>query len=93
MLPNASRRAWHIRPVKAENIEDHEMHAESYTISKETADTINRTKQSGGRVIAVGTTSCRTLESIADTCRKALLSCLFQRLQGEITFLTLIRRL
>ncbi|MCL2222129.1 MAG: tRNA preQ1(34) S-adenosylmethionine ribosyltransferase-isomerase QueA [Oscillospiraceae bacterium] len=54
------------RPVKAENIEDHEMHAESYTISKETADTINRAKQNGGRVIAVGTTSCRTLESIAD---------------------------
>jgi len=54
------------RPVKAENVEDHEMHAESYTISKETADTINRTKQNGGRVIAVGTTSCRTLESIAD---------------------------
>lgn len=54
------------RPVKAEHIEDHEMHSESYTISKETADTINRTKQNGGRVIAVGTTSCRTLESIAD---------------------------
>ena len=54
------------RPVKAEKIEDHEMHSESYTISKETADTINRTKKSGGRVVAVGTTSCRTLESIAD---------------------------
>jgi S-adenosylmethionine:tRNA ribosyltransferase-isomerase len=54
------------RPVKAEKIEDHEMHCESYTISKETAETINRTKKSGGRVVAVGTTSCRTLESIAD---------------------------
>ena len=54
------------RPVKAENIEDHEMHSESYTISKETAETINRTKKNGGRVVAVGTTSCRTLESVAD---------------------------
>jgi S-adenosylmethionine:tRNA ribosyltransferase-isomerase len=53
------------RPVKAEKIEDHEMHSESYSISKETADVINRTKKNGGRVVAVGTTSCRTLESIA----------------------------
>ncbi|MCL2248370.1 MAG: tRNA preQ1(34) S-adenosylmethionine ribosyltransferase-isomerase QueA [Oscillospiraceae bacterium] len=53
------------RPVKAEKIEDHEMHSESYSISKETADIINRTKKNGGRVVAVGTTSCRTLESIA----------------------------
>lgn len=52
------------RPVKAENIEDHEMHSEHYHIPKETADTINETKKNGGRVIAVGTTCCRTLESV-----------------------------
>jgi len=51
------------RPVKADNIEDHEMHAEYCVISQETADIINKTKAGGGRVIAVGTTSCRTLES------------------------------
>ncbi|MDR1674825.1 MAG: tRNA preQ1(34) S-adenosylmethionine ribosyltransferase-isomerase QueA [Oscillospiraceae bacterium] len=51
------------RPVKADNIEDHKMHREYYSISAETADKINRTKQNGGRVIAVGTTACRTLES------------------------------
>lgn len=51
------------RPVKAENIEDHEMHSEFYVISKETADKINRTKSQGGKIIACGTTSCRTLES------------------------------
>ena len=54
------------RPVKAENIEDHEMHSEHYYVSAETAEKINNTKNSGGRVIAVGTTSCRTLESAAD---------------------------
>lgn len=54
------------RPVKAEKIEEHEMHSEFYTISKETADIINKTKQGGGRVIAVGTTSVRTLESAAE---------------------------
>ncbi len=53
------------RPVKAENIEDHEMHAEYCVISRETADIINWTKARGGRVISVGTTSCRTLESRA----------------------------
>lgn len=53
------------RPVKAEDIEDHEMHSEYCTIPAETAEAINRAKQSGGRVIAVGTTSCRTLESLA----------------------------
>ncbi len=52
------------RPVKAENIEDHEMHAEHYHIPKETADLINETKKNGGRVIGVGTTCCRTLESV-----------------------------
>lgn len=52
------------RPVKAENIEDHEMHSEHYQIPKETADLINETKKNGGRVVAVGTTCCRTLESV-----------------------------
>lgn len=54
------------RPVKAENIEDHEMHSEHYWIPSETADIINNTKKNGGRIIAVGTTSCRTLESASD---------------------------
>ena len=53
------------RPVKEEKVEDHEMHTEWYSISQETADAIRRTKERGGRVIAVGTTSCRTLESAA----------------------------
>lgn len=54
------------RPVKAENIEDHDMHSEFYRITKETADIINSTKNNGGRIIAVGTTSCRTLETVGD---------------------------
>lgn len=53
------------RPVKVENILDHHMHSEHYNISRETADMINKTKLNGGRVICVGTTSCRTLESAA----------------------------
>ncbi len=53
------------RPVKAEEITDHEMHSEFCMISRETADTINETKKNGGRVICVGTTSCRTVESFA----------------------------
>lgn len=53
------------RPVKAEDISDHEMHSEYCTIPAETAETINRTKREGGRVICVGTTSCRTIESWA----------------------------
>ena len=52
------------RPVKEENVEDHKMHSEFYMMSQETADLINRTKKDGGRIIAVGTTSCRTLESV-----------------------------
>lgn len=52
------------RPVKADEITDHKMHSEIYRMSQETADLINRTKKNGGRVIAVGTTSCRTLESV-----------------------------
>ena len=54
------------RPVKADNIEDHEMHSEHYYVSEETAEKINNAKRNGGRIIAVGTTSCRTLESAAD---------------------------
>ena len=53
------------RPVKAENIEDHEMHSEFAVIMPETVRLINETKAHGGRVIAVGTTSCRTLETAA----------------------------
>lgn len=53
------------RPVSVESIEDHEMHAEFYRITQQTADLINATKQRGGRVISVGTTSTRTLESVA----------------------------
>ena len=53
------------RPVKAENIEEHEMHAEYCVIPEETAAAVNAAKRRGGRVIAVGTTSCRTLESRA----------------------------
>ncbi len=55
------------RPVKVENITEHKMHSEHYALSQETADLINRTKARGGRVIAVGTTSCRTLESVGMT--------------------------
>lgn len=54
------------RPVKVENIEEHDMHSEYCTIGAETAAAINETKANGGRVIAVGTTSCRTLESFAN---------------------------
>ena len=53
------------RPVKAENIIDHEMHSEFCMISARTAEVINQTKREGGRVICVGTTSCRTIESWA----------------------------
>ena len=61
------------RPVKADNIEEHHMHSEHYEMSEETANLINETKQKGGRVIAVGTTSCRTIESVAqkEGCIKA----------------------
>lgn len=53
------------RPVKAEEIEDHEMHSEFCMVPEETAKIVTETKRNGGRVIAVGTTSCRTLESFA----------------------------
>ena len=54
------------RPVKEENILEHHMHSEHYQVTQETADVINQTKEQGGRVICVGTTSCRTVESAAD---------------------------
>lgn len=53
------------RPVKEENLLDHKMHSEHYHLPQKTADLINETKRNGGRVIAVGTTTCRTLESVA----------------------------
>ncbi len=53
------------RPVKADDISQHIMHSEHYWLPDETAKLINETKQNGGRVVAVGTTSCRTLESVA----------------------------
>lgn len=51
------------RPVKVENIQEHHMHSEFYVVEEEQARLINETKQRGGRIVAVGTTSCRTLES------------------------------
>ena len=54
------------RPVKEENIEEHHMHTEHYYIKEEDAEKINKAKKAGKRVIAVGTTSCRTIETIAD---------------------------
>ena len=51
------------RPVKVENVQDHHMHSEFYCIDEDAAEKVNRAKRSGRRVIAVGTTSCRTLES------------------------------
>ena len=52
------------RPVKEDDVMQHKMHSEHYRLPQETADLINKTKAEGGRVIAVGTTSCRTLESV-----------------------------
>ena len=54
------------RPVKESNVNDHVMHTEYFSISRESAEEINRRRAAGGRVIAVGTTSCRVLESVAD---------------------------
>jgi len=54
------------RPVKAEEITEHHMHSELCMLSRETADILNATRQNGGRVICVGTTSCRTLESLVN---------------------------
>ncbi len=54
------------RPVSVENVEDHVMHTEHYEVTPEAADIINKTREAGGRIIAVGTTSVRTLETVAD---------------------------
>lgn len=54
------------RPVKVDDVANHHMHTEWYEVNKEAADKINRAKENGGRVICVGTTSCRTVESVAD---------------------------
>ena len=54
------------RPVKVENIEEHDMHSEHYYIKQEDADKINNARKNGGRIISVGTTSCRVLETVAD---------------------------
>ena len=54
------------RPVKVENVEEHEMHSEHYYIKKEEAEKVNKAKKTGHKVIAVGTTSCRVLESVSD---------------------------
>lgn len=54
------------RPVKEENVLNHHMHSEYYEVTEEAAEAINKCKERGGRVICVGTTSCRTLESVAD---------------------------
>jgi len=54
------------RPVKVENVEEHDMHSEHYYIKQEDADKINKAKKNGNKIISVGTTSCRVLESISD---------------------------
>lgn len=54
------------RPVKVDDVENHKMHSEFYVIDEETADTINQTKKNGGKIISVGTTSTRVLETVAD---------------------------
>ena len=54
------------RPVKVDDVNNHHMHTEWYEVNAEAADIINETKKNGGRVVCVGTTSCRTIESVAD---------------------------
>ena len=54
------------RPVKVENVKEHHMHTEWYRVTQEAADKINKAKETGHKVICVGTTSCRTIESAAD---------------------------
>ncbi len=63
------------RPVKEEDVLKHHMHSEHFLLPQETADLINETKSRGGRVISVGTTSCRTLESAAQRCEGTLHAC------------------
>lgn len=65
------------RPVKAEQVQDHHMHSEFYQIDQQAAEIINKTKQAGGRVVCVGTTSCRTIESAARKMQKN------QKIDGE----------
>ena len=60
------------RPVKVDDVANHHMHSEHYVITGEAADIINTTKENGGRVICVGTTSCRTIESAADDTGKVI---------------------
>jgi S-adenosylmethionine:tRNA ribosyltransferase-isomerase len=57
------------RPMSVEKVEEHVMHAEYYVLSQETADTLNAARERGGRIIAVGTTSCRTLETVGRQCQ------------------------
>ena len=54
------------RPVKVEDVTQHHMHSEFYMVEEDQAELINRTKANGGKIICVGTTSCRTIESAAD---------------------------
>lgn len=56
------------RPMSVERVEDHVMHEEYYSLSQETADLLNDTRRNGGRIVAVGTTSCRTLETVGKQC-------------------------
>lgn len=63
------------RPVKVENVLEHHMHTEFYQVDSEAADLINATKEAGNRVICVGTTSCRTIESAADENGKVITGC------------------
>lgn len=63
------------RPVKEENVLEHHMHSEAYQVTEETAELINQTKAQGGRVICVGTTSCRTIESAADENGRVIPGC------------------
>ena len=60
------------RPVKEENLINHHMHSELYQVSQQAADLINSTKAAGGRIVCVGTTSCRTIESAANSSGKVI---------------------
>lgn len=60
------------RPVKSETVEGHVMHSESYIFPQSAADTINRTRKAGGRIVAVGTTACRVLETVGSRCGETL---------------------
>lgn len=63
------------RPVSVDNVENHKMHSEYYEVSEETAGIINETRKNGGRIIAVGTTSVRTIESAANDCGEVIPQC------------------